>query len=134
MSGPIRLLLICTMLGLGTWGCAPSSSNTPELSPVSGVVTLNGKPVTNASVTFESAGGQFAFGSTDAEGRYELLFRDGVKGAEVGQNTVRIETVLDGPPAPNYRDPIPAKYNKASQLKVEVTPDNHTHDFALDSK
>ncbi|MCC9608787.1 carboxypeptidase regulatory-like domain-containing protein [Blastopirellula sp. JC732] len=134
MTGPIRLLLVCTLFGLGAWGCAKSASDLPNLSEMSGAVTLDGKPVTNAAVSFESANGQVAFGNTDSEGRYELIFRDGAKGAEVGPNTVRIETVLEGPPAPNYRDPIPAKYNKASTLTVEVTPDAHTHDFALESK
>jgi hypothetical protein len=134
MTGTMRCLLLMAVSSLGIAGCSSSSADMPELAPVSGVVTLDGKPMSNVSVVFESENGQIATGHTDAEGHYELLFRDGEKGAEIGKNTVRIETVLDAPPPPGYRDPIPAKYNKASQLTVEVKPGDNTHDFALTSK
>jgi len=133
MTGSVRLLLIA-IFSTAILGCSSPAADMPELAPVSGVVTLDGKPVTNASVVFESEKGQMAFGNTDAEGRYELNYRDGYKGAELGKNKVRIETVLDAPPAPGYRDPIPAKYNRATELTVEVQPGANTHDFALESK
>lgn len=133
MSGFLRCLLIVVASSVGAIGCSSQSADMPELAPVSGVVTLDGQPVTNASVTFESEKGQVAYGNTDAEGRYELSFRDGFKGAEVGKNTVRIETTLDAPAPPGYRDPIPAKYNQASELSVDVQSGENTHDFTLES-
>jgi len=115
-------------------GCTSQDDSLPDLGKVSGTVTLNDKPLANASVSFESEGGQVSFGKTDEQGHYEIKYRDGVMGAEVGTNTVRIETVLDAPAGPRYRDPIPAKYNRDTTLTVDVTEGENTHDFALVSK
>ncbi|GAA4437044.1 carboxypeptidase regulatory-like domain-containing protein [Bremerella cremea] len=135
MRSPRLASLLMTFVGiLAVSGCTSAPSDLPELAPVTGTVTLDSKPLANASVSFESSNGQVAFGQTDAEGHYELNFRDGAKGAEVGENKVRIETVLEGPPAPNYRDPIPAKYNSKSTLTRNVSKDNPVQDFELTSK
>ncbi|MEX0794028.1 MAG: carboxypeptidase-like regulatory domain-containing protein [Pirellulaceae bacterium] len=129
---PVFLLLIAMVVGAA--GCTRAPSDLPELAPVSGTVTLDGAPVTNASVIFESANGTVTFGNTDASGKYELTYRDGYQGAEVGENTVKIETVLDNPPGAGYKDPIPAKYNRATELKVDVQKGQETHDFELKSR
>ena len=88
-------------------GCG-GDAKAPPLGTVTGKVTLDGKPVTNATVNFESANGQVAFGSTDQNGTYELRFRNGLKGAEVGSNKVRIETILDKS----------KKYNRSSNMSI----------------
>jgi len=112
-------------------GCSTPSRDLPDLATVSGTVTMDGKPLSRVSVFFESANGHGAAGTTDQNGRYELYFSGDTKGAEVGANTVRITTVLDFPTPPDYRDPIPAKYNSSSELTVTVQPGTNTHDFAL---
>jgi len=124
------IALVCAVSVASISGCTPPD-DTPDLSTVSGRVTLSGAPVANVTVTFQSANGQVAYGNTDADGKYELMFRNGAKGAEQGANTVRIETVLDAPPAPGYKDPIPPKYNTASDLSVTVAPGGNTFDFEL---
>lgn len=115
-------------------GCGGGDTKLPPLGMVTGKVTLDGNPVTNATVNFESANGQIAFGNTDASGNYELKFRSGLKGAEVGMNTVRIETILDAPPPAGYKDPIPAKYNSQSTLQKSVQAGKNTYDFELTTK
>ncbi|MEW4561048.1 carboxypeptidase-like regulatory domain-containing protein [Bremerella sp. JC770] len=115
-------------------GCSGRDKNLPNLGEVSGTVTLDNQPMPNVSVAFESQSGQVSFGKTDDQGHYELTYRDGVMGAEVGQNKVRIETVMDAPPGPGYRDPIPAKYNRDTTLTVDVGEGENTHDFSLTSK
>ena len=89
------LLGISVFLGLNL-GCGDS-----RLAPVSGVVTLDGKPVANVVVSFQPAseGADPDFnpgsgGTTDVEGRYELSTREG-NGAVVGEHTVTLV----------YRDP-----------------------------
>jgi hypothetical protein len=131
-SMPVVLLLIA--FAVGAAGCTGAPADLPSLVPVKGTVTLDGAPVTNAAVVFESANGTVTFGNTDASGKYELTYRDGYKGAEVGENTVKIETVLDNPPGPGYKDPIPAKYNQATELKVDVQKGQETQDFELKSR
>ena len=127
------LAVIGLVLTMSVAGCSSSSPDgLPDLAPVSGTVTLGGEPLSGASVQFESANGQAAAGTTDADGQYELRFMGETMGAEIGENTVRITTVLDFPTPPNYKDPIPAKYNESSELKVTVESGANTHDFALD--
>ena len=126
----------CAVIGLVLMvlvsGCSTSSVDLPDLGTVSGTVTLGGKPLSKASVLFESAKGQGASGTTDENGRYELYFAGSTKGAEIGVNKVRITTILDFPTPPDYKDPIPAKYNESSELTVTVQAGPNTHDFALE--
>ncbi|HBJ38011.1 MAG TPA: hypothetical protein DDZ51_25295 [Planctomycetaceae bacterium] len=112
-------------------GCFSSSTELPNTAKVNGTVTVAGSPARNLSITFESEGGQAAFGVTDDSGNYELTAAAGTKGAEIGVNTVRIETMLDAPAPAGYKDPIPAKYNKESTLKVTVEAGENTHNFDL---
>ncbi len=125
------LTVVGLALVVSIGGCGSSSGDLPDLAPVSGTVTLDGQPVGSVSVLFESASGRAAGGTTDENGRYELYFSGGVKGAELGVNTVRITTALDHPAPPDYRDPIPARYNESSELSVTVEPGANTHDFTL---
>jgi hypothetical protein len=130
---PVRNAIATILTCFFVVGCS-GEVNAPPLGTVTGKVTLDGKSVTNVTVNFESANGQIAFGNTDPSGIYELKFRSGLKGAEVGMNKVRIETVLDAPAPAGYKDPIPAKYNSRSTLQMSVQPGKNTHDFELTSK
>jgi hypothetical protein len=103
----------------------------PDMAPVSGVVTLDGKPLGSALVVFLSANGRSAFGPTDAAGRYKIRYLADVWGAEIGANVVQIETQTAGPSSASYRDPIPTRYNSASELKVTVAPGSNTFNFDL---
>lgn len=125
--------LIGLVFILASVGCTNAPQDLPDLATVSGTVTLNGEPLGNAGVEFVSASGQVAYGATDANGHYELTYSGETKGAELGENTVRITTILDAPTPPDYKDPIPAKYNESSELKVQVKAGANTHDFALES-
>jgi hypothetical protein len=98
--------------------------------PVSGIVTLDGKPLGEANLTFQPAtegkiagAGSFAF--TDASGAYSLHTVDSDQpGAVVGKHRVEIRLVVpsyDGDPA--KRPPsktLPAKYNSQTELQFDV--------------
>lgn len=114
--------------------CSRKSPGTPDLAAAGGVITLDGQPLGNVIVLFTSAAGMSSFGTTDASGRYEVAYRSNLKGAAIGPSIVRITTNLTQLPGAGYRDPIPAKYNTASTLKVEVKPGANTFDFSLTSK
>ena len=107
---------------------------------VTGTVTLDGKPVANASVTFAPGdGGRRSYGYTDNQGRYELRFTGQLKGALVGAHKVDIRTGSaeagspsdKGRPAP--AETIPAKYNSASELTATLKSGNNTVNFELTS-
>src|SRR4051812_1108752 len=69
-------------------GC--SQGGGPVLGRVSGVVTLDGKPVDGAGLEFISDGGGVAYGKTDDSGHYYMSFGSSRTGAVVGKNQVRI--------------------------------------------
>lgn len=67
------------------------------VAPVSGSITLDGKPLTGASITTQPIGmgssdpGPGSFGRTDAEGRFELeLVMPAIPGAIIGEHRVMI--------------------------------------------
>ena len=114
-----------TVLGLLT-GCSTSG---PEIAYVSGRVTMDGKPLANATVVFIPEDGRPAGASTDAEGRYVLNFTEGRRGAIPGKSTVRITTAREAEQDENGKmiraespETIPMQYNAASTLSFTVEP------------
>lgn len=119
----------------------------PEYVPVSGCVTLDGKPVNGAAVVFQpvgnggEAGGYGSTGKTDANGRYSLSVASPEKraGALVGKHRVSIttRTTEDGTDEIQSRggETIPARYNSQSTLTVDIPPGGSTEaDFGLTTK
>ena len=103
------------------------------------LVTLRGRAMQDAADSPEArtggGGGMIALiGATDEQGRYELLYTGNAKGAVMGPNLVRINSRTDAPPGPDWKDPIPARYNSRSELKADVVAGTNTFDFALESK
>ena len=65
-----------------------------RVAPVLGVVTLEGEPVPDASVTFmPKEGGRPAFGITDSDGKFELTTFAAGDGAVIGSHAVAISAV-----------------------------------------
>ena len=72
----------------------------PPLGQVSGEVTIDGRPLANATLTFTPDTGidrtkrvSSSMGITDSKGRFTLEYVDGVKGAAVGKHRVTIRAV-----------------------------------------
>jgi hypothetical protein len=110
-----------------------------ELAPVSGLVTVDGKPIEAAQVLFMSPGHRPAAGESDAQGRYVLSTYATGDGAAIGTHkvtvtarpTIRVSAAggatRPGSVRPNQikhgeQSPIPEKYSNASTplLTVEV--------------
>ena len=128
-------------------GCG-SGSGFPKTYPVTGKVTLNGKAIEGAMVTFQLADGkENAIGSTDASGEFKLsMFQPG-DGAVPGQYRVGIKKLPPGelaastnapPPGTLASGDIPADYappvanegtTKAKAPKSEV-PEKYGNDQA----
>jgi hypothetical protein len=120
-----------------------------KVAPVSGVVTLNGKPTADIAVTFQpivpdgqNVAGPSAFGVTGSDGRYTLkLYGTETRGATVGKNQVRItghtefadmseETLNKSKPKVN----IPTRYWNDPKLEFNVPPKGTgSADFQLTS-
>ncbi len=127
-----RLILIGVLAALA--GC----SGGPKIVPVSGTVTLDGKPLANALVAFNpaapagkiEAAGPGSMGVTDEQGRYALkiIGTDGkTVGAVVGEHRVRISTSditsdSGGDVAARRKEQVPAMYNANTTLTFTVPP------------
>jgi hypothetical protein len=110
-------------------GCSQSGR---EVAPVTGRVTLDGQPLASADVSFQPEGAQRASsGRTNADGRFQLMFKRGQPGALVGEHTVRISVsreIVRNPPQ------IPARYDTQSELRREVKGgEENVFDFELSS-
>jgi len=129
-----RVLLLCWLVVLT--GCGPKP---PRMAQVSGRVTLDGKPLPKASVTFVPMAskenqnpGKTAQGITDEEGRYQLSVDVATPGAVVGKCRIYISTRLSDPAIDDRdaggpirslpRDKVPPRYNMGTELSFDVPP------------
>lgn len=106
----------------------------PDLAPVSGKVTMDGKPLVGVLVSFYPENGRPGTAVTDDEGNYELMYIQGERGTKVGMNRIEITTIWpDGEPGPGEKETIPATYNTNSTLTYDVKPGKNVHDIELKS-
>jgi hypothetical protein len=122
-----------------------------KYAPVSGKVTMNGKPLANTLVSFQPIAkpgsieaGPGSSGTTDEQGRFALKVATGENGAVVGKHRVIISQVVsktdpanDARPTrggPPQMEKIPARYNSESKETFDV-PSGGTDkaDFELKS-
>lgn len=131
-NGFIQALSLMTVCLLA--GCSGGAADAPELGQVSGTITMDGKPLTKASVSFEPQSGAPSVGMTDETGHYELVYSKDHQGAVPGQHTVRISKFGE-PGSPNdTEDQIPAKFNQNSKETAEVKMGDNEINFDLNSK
>ncbi|QDS91845.1 hypothetical protein FF011L_05810 [Roseimaritima multifibrata] len=107
----------------------------PPVYPVSGQVILNGKPLEQATVTFQPTDPKGKAGSavTDAEGRFEAMTFDAGDGLTEGSHRVAVKkTVMvdsSGNVVSEIREPgsvteksfVPAKYSDFEKSGLEIT-------------
>jgi hypothetical protein len=123
-----NVLRICLCLSIFSSGCGSKSYNT---APVSGKVTLDGKPVPGALVSFTplpvdgKTPGPVSTGRCDDEGRYSLATINGEIGAVVGNHRVSIFSyspkVAPGPDEVQEIEKFPMRFNTRTRLTSEVT-------------
>lgn len=145
--------MVCFALAVLLTGCGTTASNQPPLMPVSGTVTLDGKPISGVAISFIPIGATHSTGAsgyTDNAGRYKIMATRGGTGTPVGEyRVVAIKWVMpDGSDFPtnskvgpmNIKSPakqvLPAKYSAWDQpiLKATVRDGANTIDFLLFSK
>lgn len=147
------LILFCTVCLLPATGCTMKQEANYDmitLVEAGGKVTLDGAPLPNAVITFESPEtGSFSYAQTDASGQYKLQYDSVKHGVPIGEKLVRISTTRkilglntseeagesgeEGGEKEPAKELVPEKFNKSSELKVDVTADKTTYDFDLKS-
>jgi len=130
-------LILCALIAMAA-GCGGGG---PNYAPVTGTLTLDGKPYGDGVVVFLPKAtstnpnpGRSSAGETDSKGHFVLKTDDLHNGAVVGKHLVKISTrgpVMQFDPAtgspdnapPNVkRDLIPAEWNTMSDKEFEVPP------------
>jgi len=113
----------------------------PNIVRVTGTVTMDGKPLPDATVLFVSGQGRPSGALTDKNGYYELNYTGDQKGARIGPNRVQITTAqgpsetMEGDPIPAVPESVPSKYNSRTELEFTVTEDGeNVANFDLASK
>ena len=140
----IRIAAIAAMM-ICAAGCQPAA----RVAPVSGRVTLDGKPLSGVHVSFEpiaregsleAGGGSYAI--TDADGKYTLLLVDGERpGAVVGKHRVaftarsQVPDDIDLPVRPPPSVTVPDRFSRNSTLTFDVPASGTSAaNFELESK
>jgi hypothetical protein len=139
----VRFLVLALLL-LAPAGCGKGY----KLASVSGRVTMDGRPLAGAEVSFTPVDGgkdvPYASGMTDEQGNYKLSVGGSTSdGAVVGENLVRVshdkrrgsKKVSPQDLAHGRLDEIPAKYNDQSKITFTVPPGGSSEaNFELSSK
>jgi hypothetical protein len=125
-SDRFRVSVSCVVLLLIFSGCNKSGR---DLAPVTGRVTLDGKPLESTKVTFSPDGEKSpSIGRTDKDGRYLLRYKRGVEGGTIGWNVVQLQTVTE---VTRGKQLVPERFITGRDLRREVKSGNNTFDFEL---
>lgn len=122
------------LLSLLAIGCGSS-----DLGKVTGKVTLDGQPLSDAILLFSpTSGGPPSSAKTDSDGRFQVIHTREERGAVPGEHEVWISTALpadtDGEtPRPAIAERVPPSYRVPGGLKAEVKPGSNTINFELSS-
>jgi len=131
-----RLSLTAILGLLITLSSCSSEPVDPTIAKVSGVVTLGGRPIENATVIFQSDNSNRpSVATTDASGAYTLYYSASIPGAKIGDHKVTIRTSTDKEDGASTPELVPKKYfTKEGQLTAKVEPGNNILNFALDNQ
>jgi hypothetical protein len=114
-------MMVCVVLVV-VGGCSRPGAG-PQLYPVSGKVTLDGKPIESGEIIFSAADGSHVAGGQIEDGEYALR-------ASAGRKRVQITAMRDVPGEFREDNPgervqvreqyIPPQYNSQSTLEVNI--------------
>ncbi len=133
MSSRLGSSFLIALCGLVV-GCG---GPTYKLAKVAGQLTLDGKPVVGAKITFNPQGdkgipepGPMSFAVTDADGNFRLETMAGDRGAVVGSHNVMVTTLKTKPHPSNPGQVVeveperaPLRYRTAPGYRIAVPAD-----------
>ncbi len=143
--------LSCAVIVFVMTGCGGGRDDAlPDLVPVSGTITLDGRPASGVAVVFspsDSTVGGVCHATSDENGHYELTDGQGDQGAQAGKFRVScskwvlpdgsdFKSETESPMEVGARQLLPAKYSDegSSRLTATVSAGGGTIDFDLKSK
>lgn len=126
---PLTLIMVIT----AAFGCGSDAPKGPEkisTTPVDGVVTLNGKPAAEVSISLHHSEGKVApRGISDKDGKFSIATYGKDDGAPAGKYKVTAAKnmtkeispgVLAPPPPGGFKSDIPTKYESVNTTDISV--------------
>ena len=126
---PLTLIMVITAV----FGCGSDVPKGPEkisTTPVDGVVTLNGKPAAEVSISLHHSEGKVApRGISDKDGKFSIATYGKDDGAPAGKYKVTAAKnmtkeispgVLAPPPPGGFKSDIPTKYESVNTTDILV--------------
>lgn len=136
---PKSLLCLCvfSLLVITLPACFSSSSSNGKVG-ITGTVSVDGKPLDKGLITFIPVEKGVAAGGEIVDGLYQI---ESSGGLSPGEYKVEIDSQKPtGKKVPEtigtgmideYASVIPEKYNRKTELKVQIQPSDNKHDFTL---
>jgi len=130
LSERSRLAVVGAVAALAVHVGCSGGSGLPAAYPVAGLVTVDGEPLNEGTITFEPADGKGGvYGGPIRAGRYDVKVASGPKKVSIiGMKDLGV-LGPDGKPAPSQF--LPAKYNTRTELTAAVEPRTNDIPFAL---
>ncbi len=118
----LRICLVLIGVACLSSGCSNSDNkDAPVLYDVTGEVFVNGKPLTNGSITLEPADGKGGvYGEQIQAGHFLIKASAGEKRVSITASRPSNELGPDGKPMDEQF--IPAQYNAKTKLTTKVSP------------
>lgn len=120
-------------IAVGLVGCGPSDG----MMDINGTVTMDGEPVQSGSITLTPVNGSSKVGGgTFEDGTFSTRAAAGEMAVQIrGHEIVKLpnptkEQVERGLDTERH-EIVPPAYNSASKLRIKISPENTTFDFAL---
>lgn len=132
--GVVHVCLVLPVLLGMIVGCQQGNSTT-----LTGKVTLDGKPIENGTISLIPADGNTATAGTRiTNGEYSLALPPGTKrveisAAEVVSRRAAYQGESNSPQVDVMKSIIPARYNRESELSIEIKSGSNQRDFDLES-
>lgn len=111
-KGSVLAWHLVTLFLLLLWGATGCGDGRPARVAVSGMVTIDGAPITRGSIKFVPEQGRPSFGQIGPDGHFTLTCYDGKDGALPGKHRVQVDA----------NRPI-------SEKKMEIFTPKHYADF-----
>jgi hypothetical protein len=129
------VFILCTILTLSAGGGCGAPTVRYTMIPIEGVVTLEGEPLVNADVMFDSEDGPRGFGTTDDAGRFSVVTRQYGAGLPAGRYRVFVagsdQTRLGGS---GRSVSVPTLYQETGVGRVTIGPGMKPLSFDLERK
>ncbi len=126
---PLTLIVVITA-ALGCGSDVPKGPEKLSTTPVDGVVTLNGKPAAEVSISLHHSEGKVApRGISDKDGKFSIATYGKDDGAPAGKYKVTAAKnmtkeispgVLAPPPPGGFKSDIPTKYESVNTTDISV--------------